>query len=184
MDHLHPFKPLLFPKFSNFFAFMLGGQFLLPQRANTEKREFSQLFRNGCLYSTCANISDPAVTSLLCFVSPPLLSCSHKLDRGIGCYSNYISFVGANLPYCFHTITTTAFCTSFRQNGCSAATGYWLSLGWDSALSHLIFNCQADFTKLSSLSFAQPCNMVTRKNCPSAKIASMKEQVYSKSGTT
>ena len=28
------FKPLLFWKFSNFFTFILGGQFLLPQRAN------------------------------------------------------------------------------------------------------------------------------------------------------
>ena len=34
LDHLHPFKPLLFWKFSNFFPFILGGQFLLPQRSN------------------------------------------------------------------------------------------------------------------------------------------------------
>ena len=43
LDQLQPVKPILFPKFSNFFTFILGGQFLLPQRANTEKREFSQL---------------------------------------------------------------------------------------------------------------------------------------------
>ena len=43
LDHLQPVKPILFPKFYNFFTFILGGQFLLPQRANTEKREFSQL---------------------------------------------------------------------------------------------------------------------------------------------
>ena len=43
LDYLQPVKPLLFPQFSNFFTFILGGQFLLPQRANTEKREFSQL---------------------------------------------------------------------------------------------------------------------------------------------
>ena len=30
------FKLLLFRKISNFFNFMLGGQFLLPQRANNE----------------------------------------------------------------------------------------------------------------------------------------------------
>ena len=31
LDHLHPVKPILFSKFYNFFTFMLGGQFLLPQ---------------------------------------------------------------------------------------------------------------------------------------------------------
>ena len=41
--HLHPFKPLLLQKVSNFFIFILGGQFLLPQRANNGKREFTQL---------------------------------------------------------------------------------------------------------------------------------------------
>ena len=43
LDHLHPFKPFLFWKFSNFFTFILGGQFLLPQRVNNGKREFIQL---------------------------------------------------------------------------------------------------------------------------------------------
>ena len=42
-DHLQPFKPILSQKIFNFFTFILGGQFLLPQRANMEKREFSQL---------------------------------------------------------------------------------------------------------------------------------------------
>ena len=42
LDHLHPIKPLLFWKFSNFFNFMLGGQFLLPQKANNGKREILQ----------------------------------------------------------------------------------------------------------------------------------------------
>ena len=42
LDHLHPFKPLLFRKFSIFFTFILGGPFLLPQRTNNGKREFSQ----------------------------------------------------------------------------------------------------------------------------------------------
>ena len=37
-DHLHPFKPLLFNKFSNFITFILGGQVLLPQRANNGER--------------------------------------------------------------------------------------------------------------------------------------------------
>ena len=34
LDHLQPFKPILFWNFSNFFTFILGSQFWLPQRAN------------------------------------------------------------------------------------------------------------------------------------------------------
>ena len=37
LDHLQPFKPILFWNFSNFFTFILGSQFLLPQRANNGK---------------------------------------------------------------------------------------------------------------------------------------------------
>ena len=43
LDHLHPSKPLLLQKISNFFTFILGGQFLLPQRANNGRGEFIQL---------------------------------------------------------------------------------------------------------------------------------------------
>ena len=43
LDHLQPFAPIIFLKFYNFFTFILGGQFLLPQRANNGKGEFSQL---------------------------------------------------------------------------------------------------------------------------------------------
>ena len=43
LDHLQPVEPILFWKFSNFSTFILGSQFLLPQRANYEKGEFSQL---------------------------------------------------------------------------------------------------------------------------------------------
>ena len=39
LDHLQPIKPILFPKCYNFFTFMLGGQFLLPQRGEGWKRE-------------------------------------------------------------------------------------------------------------------------------------------------
>ena len=42
LDHLQPVEPLLVWKNSSFFTFMLGGQFLLPQRANNGKREFFQ----------------------------------------------------------------------------------------------------------------------------------------------
>ena len=45
LDHLHPVKPILFSKFYNFFTFILGGQFFLPQRSNNGKREFSQLHK-------------------------------------------------------------------------------------------------------------------------------------------
>ena len=34
LDYLQPIKPILFPKFLNFFTFILGSSFLLPQRAN------------------------------------------------------------------------------------------------------------------------------------------------------
>ena len=43
LDHLQPIKSLLFPHFYNFLTSILGGQFLLPQRANNGKREFFQL---------------------------------------------------------------------------------------------------------------------------------------------
>ena len=38
-DHLQPVEPLLSGQFFNFFTFILGSQFLLPHRANLEKRE-------------------------------------------------------------------------------------------------------------------------------------------------
>ena len=43
LAHLQPLEPLLFRKFSNLCTFILGGQFLLPQRANNQKRGFCQL---------------------------------------------------------------------------------------------------------------------------------------------
>ena len=45
LDHLQPFKPILFPKFDNFFTFMLVVQFLLPQgerKAENGKREITK----------------------------------------------------------------------------------------------------------------------------------------------
>ena len=36
LHHLQPLKPNLFLKFGNFFTFILGVQFLLPQRANNQ----------------------------------------------------------------------------------------------------------------------------------------------------
>ena len=36
--HLQPIEPLLFPNFCIFFTFILGGQFLLPLRANYQKK--------------------------------------------------------------------------------------------------------------------------------------------------
>ena len=43
LDHLQPFEPILSQKIFNFFTFILGGQFLLPQRANNGKWGFIQL---------------------------------------------------------------------------------------------------------------------------------------------
>ena len=39
LDHLLPVKPILFSQFSNFSTFILGGQFLLPQREEGWKWE-------------------------------------------------------------------------------------------------------------------------------------------------
>ena len=44
LDHLQLIEPILFQKIFNFFTFILGGQFLLPQRANNGKRGFTQLW--------------------------------------------------------------------------------------------------------------------------------------------
>ena len=46
LDHLQLIEPILFQKILNFFTFILGGQFLLPQRANNSKGGFIQL-QNG-----------------------------------------------------------------------------------------------------------------------------------------
>ena len=37
LDHLQPLKPILFRQFSICHIFILGGQFLLPQRVNSEQ---------------------------------------------------------------------------------------------------------------------------------------------------
>ena len=42
LNHLQSIEPILFPKIFNFFTFILGGQFLLPQRASNGKGEFFQ----------------------------------------------------------------------------------------------------------------------------------------------
>ena len=52
--HLQPVEPLLFLKFSNSFTFILGVQFLIPQRANNEKREFTQLQKRMGQWGLCA----------------------------------------------------------------------------------------------------------------------------------
>ena len=43
LDHLQPFEAVKSHKIFNFFSFILGGQFLLPQSANNGKGEFIQL---------------------------------------------------------------------------------------------------------------------------------------------
>ena len=53
LNHLQPFKPILFPNFSNILTFILGSPILLPQRANNEKRQFSQLQKRMSLIHFC-----------------------------------------------------------------------------------------------------------------------------------
>ena len=43
LDHLYHFRPIFLKNVSNYYTFILGGQFLLPQMANNGKREFTQL---------------------------------------------------------------------------------------------------------------------------------------------
>ena len=62
LDHLQSIKPTLFSNFSNFSTFILGGQFLLPQRANIGKREFIQL----------QNWMRQRVSSVMCIQTGPL----------------------------------------------------------------------------------------------------------------
>ena len=42
LEHLQPIKPILFQKIFNYFSFILGGQFLLPQKTINYKRELAQ----------------------------------------------------------------------------------------------------------------------------------------------
>ena len=44
LDYLHPIKPILFPKFSKFFTFILGANFYYPRegRAENGKMDYSQ----------------------------------------------------------------------------------------------------------------------------------------------
>ena len=89
LDHLQPFKPLLFWKISNSFTFILGSQFLLPQRANNGKREIlatSNLDENEgfqCLghsnWTTCSPLSQSCSGKL------PVLACSRgRSTRNFG----------------------------------------------------------------------------------------------------
>ena len=47
LDHLHSIEHPLFRKFSNFFTFILGGQFLLPQMANNQRKGNKDLLTCG-----------------------------------------------------------------------------------------------------------------------------------------
>ena len=77
LDYLHPFKPLLFRKFSNFSTFILGGHFLLPQRANFGKGEFIQL--QNCLIHIWSWKTKSKDTCSLPLLSLHPLSCYCQL---------------------------------------------------------------------------------------------------------
>ena len=51
LDHLRHFKPILFPKFSNFSTFMMGANSYYPRerQAQYEKIEFSQPESDRCI---------------------------------------------------------------------------------------------------------------------------------------
>ena len=86
LDHLHPFRPILLKQISNFFTFILGSQFLLPQRANSGKREvaglpgvdsnnvqFSMFYRGPA----AASLVVPLPRRELWAASPPVCSLPH-----------------------------------------------------------------------------------------------------------
>ena len=68
LGHLHSFKMLLSWKFSSFITIIQGGQFLLPQKANNGKREFTKLCMRLWVFSARAIQSGP-FTSLWAFFS-------------------------------------------------------------------------------------------------------------------
>ena len=74
LDHLQPFKPILFWKFSNFFTFILGSPLLLPQRANNGNKGNSA----GSQYGWDWGVSVPGVAiAWLVLLSSLSLSCSN-----------------------------------------------------------------------------------------------------------
>ena len=81
LNHLQPFKPILFWNFPNFFTFILESQFLLPQRANNGKRrvhptpEKNETGGFGCLGHSNWTICSPL--SLFCFSNFPTFSLSY-----------------------------------------------------------------------------------------------------------
>ena len=65
LDHLQPIEAILFQKIFNFFSFILGGQFLLPQRTNNGNGDSSNFkidwsesatFSEQSLSSVCVNV--------------------------------------------------------------------------------------------------------------------------------
>ena len=80
LDHLQPCKPLLFWNFSNFFTFILGSQFLLPQRpANSLSLD--------SLISIVTTITDGGgeLTFASCLAVRLSLSVSQAATRSVFC---------------------------------------------------------------------------------------------------
>ena len=64
LDHLHSLESILFQKIFNFFTFILGGQFLFPQRANNGQWGLAQLVWLNFVQAARFLI-DPNVESML-----------------------------------------------------------------------------------------------------------------------
>ena len=68
LDPFQPIEPILLEKIFNFFIFILGGQFLLPQRANNGKGN-GQLLRTtvliGCVKRVQGGGRGPIILKIL-----------------------------------------------------------------------------------------------------------------------
>ena len=79
LDHLHSIKPLLFHNFCNFYTFILGSHFLLPQRDNNGKNPTSKLNEKEGFQCQFQPIDD---SYLLAYLSDlPTFDLCHSRNR-------------------------------------------------------------------------------------------------------
>ena len=77
LDHLQPVMPILFPKFSNFYIFILGSPIIITPERGRLKMKFSQPEHSNwtlcCLFSQFCSLNFPTSTSLYWGVGSPIL---------------------------------------------------------------------------------------------------------------